>query len=497
MCYLFQNGRTLDQQAEELLNILPTRGRDAFQKFCDALREDMQDEIVDLYLDLDPDSLDGRDVDKNSVQETRSSVGSEESQEVAALGSAADVKCSKNRADDCEASVSRSPAEFADVSKTVAPVGLSICEEFQQQTYRRSFEPSVIRTSQDNVDSVQSVCQKYIEPHALNRSVGGCGLQQSELDQQARMFYQNSILRPENAPSTVFSATGGQRLIDPSSTPYNILEKDSVPKFYNSVSPMLQRDSSPLRSNKSLPTEYESPVKDYDASQYIPSYHIPSSPSLSNHLSSYKDNIEQLQHSPHKIQLPSMPTSPNVFKNIPGDLNGARVLERFEKPLGVNDHGMERGQILFNESMNNSGIPIQAEMQRESPLKNIGDNFRANAEFQRNNSDQENKLFTQRQSYPTHTSIQDYQPKYVNEREFFELQGYKELQLTNSSDNREMFTLPRHIERVSEELVNRGENAVPRLTRLDSVGKCALIEPRHEKTFILHMQKQRRRSAAL
>ena len=480
---VFQNGRTLDQQAEELLNILPTRGRDAFQKFCDALREDMQDEIVDLYLDLDSESLDGRDVDRNSVQETRSSVGSEESQEVAALGSAADVKCSKNRADDSEASVSRSPAELKDVSKTVAPVGLSICEEFQQQTYRRSFEPSaVVRTPQDNVDSVQSVCQKYIDTHGLSKSVGGCGLQQSELDQQARMFYQNSIIRPENAPSAVFSATSGQRLIDHSSTPYNISEKDSVPKFYNLVNPLLQRDNSPHRPNTSLPIKYESPVKDYAlptkyespvkdhvASQYIPSYHIPSSPSLSNHLSSYKDNIEQLQHSPHKIQPPVLP---NVFKNIPGDLNGARVLERFEKPLGDNDHGMERGQILFNESKNHSGIPVQAEMQKESSLKNIGDNFRANAEFRRINSDQENKLFTQRQSYSTHASIQDYQPKYVNEREFIELQGYKELQLTNSSDNREMFTLPRHIERVSEELVSRGENAVPRLTRLDSVGKC-------------------------
>ena len=426
----------------------------------------MQDEIVDLYLDLDPEVVDGKEEDKNSVQETGSSIGSEESQETLA-----DTKCCKSQADNIQASVSRSGGEVADVSKTVAPVGLSICEEFQQQTYRRSFEPSVVRTSQDNVDSVQSACQKYVEPHAVSRPVGGCSLQQSELDQQARMFYQNSMLHPENAPSAVFSVTNGQRLLTPSSLPYNILEKDSAQKVYSPVNPLLQRDSSPFRPSTSLPTKYESPVKDIIASQYIPSYHTPSSPLLNHRLSPYKDNIEQLQHSPHKIQPPS---SPKVFKNIPGDLNGARVLERYEKHLGDNDQDSERGQILVRENLNHSVIPILA----ESPLKNIENNFGTKVEFHRNNlhSDQENKTHTHRQSYPTHASIQDHQPKYVNEREFMELQGYKELQSTNSPDKRELFSLPRHIERVfpdraSEELVNRGDNSDPRLARLDSVGK--------------------------
>ena len=469
--FFFQNGRSLDQQAEELLNLLPTRGRDTFQKFCDALREDMQDEIVDLY--LVPESSDVKEDDKNSIQETVSNAGSEESQDSVAAGSGADMKCSKNEADDRQVSVSRSAAEVAEVSKTVSPVGLSICEEFQQQTYRRSFEPSLVRTSQDNVDSGQSAYQTCIEPHALNRSVGG--LQQSELDHQARIFYQNSILHPENASSAVFSVTNGQRIIG-SGLPYNKLEKDSVPKCYSPVNPLLQRGSSPIRPDASLPTKYESPVKDNVASQYIPSYRIPTSPSLVHHLSPYKDSIEQLQHSPHKIQPPS---SPLVFKNIQGDLNGARLIERFDKPPGDRDYGMERGQIRGNESRHQSGILFQSETQRKNYIKNSGDNSCTNIAFQRSNSDQENDTFTLRQSHPSNAAIQDFQPKYVNEREFMELQGHRERQLSNS-DDREMFTLPRHIERmcperVTEEILNRGENLIPRLARLDSVGKCAQI----------------------
>ena len=48
--FLFQHNRSPDQQAEELLNLLPTRGPKAFDAFCDSLKEDLQEHVVDLYL---------------------------------------------------------------------------------------------------------------------------------------------------------------------------------------------------------------------------------------------------------------------------------------------------------------------------------------------------------------------------------------------------------------------------------------------------------------
>ncbi|XP_071109300.1 caspase-2-like [Haliotis cracherodii] len=43
-----QYNRPPDQQVEELLNVLPTRGPEAFSKFCEALKEDDQEHVLDL-----------------------------------------------------------------------------------------------------------------------------------------------------------------------------------------------------------------------------------------------------------------------------------------------------------------------------------------------------------------------------------------------------------------------------------------------------------------
>ncbi|VDI15888.1 caspase 2 [Mytilus galloprovincialis] len=50
MVRTIQHNRSPDQQAEELLNLLPTRGPKAFDAFCDSLKEDLQEHVVDLYL---------------------------------------------------------------------------------------------------------------------------------------------------------------------------------------------------------------------------------------------------------------------------------------------------------------------------------------------------------------------------------------------------------------------------------------------------------------
>ncbi|KAL5013599.1 hypothetical protein ScPMuIL_007869 [Solemya velum] len=45
-----QNGRAADQQVEELLDIIPTRGPESFQLFCQALIADDQENVVNSYL---------------------------------------------------------------------------------------------------------------------------------------------------------------------------------------------------------------------------------------------------------------------------------------------------------------------------------------------------------------------------------------------------------------------------------------------------------------
>ncbi|XP_041377847.1 caspase-2-like [Gigantopelta aegis] len=52
MVRTIQHNHSPDQQAEELLTIIPTRGPDAFSKFCDALIADDQQHVVDLYLKI-------------------------------------------------------------------------------------------------------------------------------------------------------------------------------------------------------------------------------------------------------------------------------------------------------------------------------------------------------------------------------------------------------------------------------------------------------------
>ena len=48
--YFFQHNKSPDQQAEALLDTLVLRGPDAFEQFCEALKADFQEHIVDLYL---------------------------------------------------------------------------------------------------------------------------------------------------------------------------------------------------------------------------------------------------------------------------------------------------------------------------------------------------------------------------------------------------------------------------------------------------------------
>ncbi|XP_064611809.1 caspase-2-like [Liolophura sinensis] len=64
MVRTIQHGKTPDQQAEDLLNILPTRGPKAFDLFCESLEADDQSELVRLYLRGDGNL--GKDEDDSS-----------------------------------------------------------------------------------------------------------------------------------------------------------------------------------------------------------------------------------------------------------------------------------------------------------------------------------------------------------------------------------------------------------------------------------------------
>ena len=475
---VFQNGRTLDQQAEELLNVLETRGRSAFKHFCDALRDDFQEEIVELYLETDSSGTDTKEDDKSSVQESASNAGSEESRDSTSLpgdtesSRETDIKTSTCVADVAQIPRSRS-VEVAAISKAVAPIGMSVCEEFQQQTFRRSFEPSIVRTSQDSVDSCQPGYHKNIDQYTLSGSERS--VQQNELDRQARLFYENSILHPEMATSAVYSVSDGQRILNPNSS--HKLEKDSFQRLSNAANPLLERDS-PLKSNTCLPA-YSSPMTaDKLLSQKIPSFHLSSLPSSHLNIPAYQAGVDTLKYSPHKSI-----SSPLVFEKA-DNLNGASVSERLSMQQNLTDrhgehyHGDNQPERIptreVHEIQQPSDILLKPGLRTDRVQEMGRADMNRNTIASVNTSGQENIMH--RQVNPSVSSVKDSEPKHcMNEREFIELHGYRERQ-TLRSDEREMFMFPRRIERMyperlGEELQNKGENSIPRLARVDSVGE--------------------------
>ena len=461
---MFQNGRTLDQQAEELLNVLEQRGRNAFKLFCDALRDDFQEEIVELY--LESESSDTKDDDRTSVQETSSVQGSEDSQSSLSetLREAENGKVSKCLPE--ETGVLGSAANGTEIPKPVAVTGISVCEEFQQQTYRRSIEPSLPlpRTSQDSVDSCHSGLPRTFDQIALIRSESD--LQRRQLEQEARSFYENSILNHENPSGRVFTVLNGQRVINPVS-PFRSFEKDSVEKLASPVNPIVERDS-PLKSGAHFPLYEHSLNKDSVTAQKIPSFHSSSSnsPLFS---SSYQDSIEKLHYSPHKFPPNSKPF---VFETVVRDLNGAKHSDMFYKTKELSDH-IGANEFERNLPGYQAGIsPVVESFRANKQVAERGDLDR-NVIPSRSYLNQENEIY--RQLNPSVSSVQESKSKYSSsERDFMEIPMYKEREVLNSGE-REMFSLPRHVERVcserSEELQEKGNYSMQRLARNDSVGK--------------------------
>ena len=518
--------------------MLEQRGRDAFTHFCDALRDDFQEEIVELYLQAEPSESDTKEDSKSCIQESASIVASDDNQSTLSESSreADNAKVSKSIPENVNAL--ETAIDDRELAKPVTVSGISVC--VQQQMFRQ-IEPSPSGVSQDNVDSFMN--RSGIQTGSPRKITDQIALRQSEkelqwrqLEQDARAFYETSILNPEKSSSTVFSVVNGQR-VDHSGSPFKHFEKDSSESFSkslkgdfvnpllerdtvnplfgrdavnsmqgkellnpllgkgsvnlferNSVNPLLSRDSinpllerdSPLKVGASIPMYEHSLSKDSIAAQQIPSFHVSSSHSPL--LSSFQDSRERLQYSPFKH---SSNSKPFVFKNVARDLNGAKTCEMLpntkELPgsMAVNDYEINLKQAMnmqVNAGALSAGGSIEVRNKSEGRVER-------DVPLGVKHFNQENEIY--RQFSHSIPSVQNSESKYSSsERDFMEIQMYRERQ-NGSSGEKEMLTLPRHVERMCPERVvegqglhEKGDYSVQRLARNDSVGKlyCAWIK---------------------
>ena len=520
-----------------MLNVLEQRGRNAFTHFCDALRDDFQEEIVELYLQPESSESNTKEDSKSCIQESASIVASDDNQSTLSeptreADSAKVSKCIPENVNVLETAV-----DDRELAMPVTVSGISVC--VQQQMFRQ-IEPSPTRVSQDNVDSFMT--RSGIQTGSPRKITDQIALRQSEkelqwrqLEQDARAFYETSILNPEKSSSAVFSVVNGQR-VDHSGSPFKLFEKDSGESFSkslkgdfvnpllekepvnplfgrdamnsmqgqefpnpllgkgsvnlferNSVNPLLSRDSinpllerdSPLKVGASIPTYEHSLSKDSIAAQQIPSFHVSSSHSPL--LSSFQDSRERLQYSPYKH---SSNSKPFVFENVARDLNGAKTCEMFPNskviPGSMASNDYERQKQAMNMQVNaevlSTGDSLEVRNKSEGRVER-------DIPLGVKNFNQENVIYRQ-YSHPI-PSVQNSESKYSSsERDFMEIQMYKERQ-NGGSGEREMLTLPRHVERMCPERVvegqgshEKGDYSVQRLARNDSVGKlyCAWIK---------------------
>lgn len=154
-----KNGKTEDEQAEDLLDYLPKsgQGEKTFDLFCEALIADSQSNIVKSY--LKPEST----KDEKTKTDTEESTSCSSDNKVLQLGG---TTCSQAAQDEHGQSRDGSVA-----SPGYGPT-VAIREEFQQQLYRRSIEPRDLQRSQSS-------------PVMENSS-----------EHEARYLYENSLRNP-------------------------------------------------------------------------------------------------------------------------------------------------------------------------------------------------------------------------------------------------------------------------------------------------------------
>lgn len=160
--YFLQNGKTEDDQAEELLDFLPKSeaGAETFDLFCEALIADSQGHIVKCYLKTEQaeDKKDG------------AAAGSDKQEETEAVSVSQSVVPDNVQVRDSAVTDGDRAGPSRGTPSLIPPVAIQ--EEFQQQMYRRSIEPRTLQHTQS------SPC--------FDR----------ESEHEARLLYQTSLRNP-------------------------------------------------------------------------------------------------------------------------------------------------------------------------------------------------------------------------------------------------------------------------------------------------------------
>ncbi|XP_052284327.1 uncharacterized protein LOC127880891 isoform X2 [Dreissena polymorpha] len=168
-----KNGRTLDQQAEELLDILPQCGSKAFSLFCQALIADKQSEVVSLYLtpesELSPENAGSQQNDKGAATPVQETVNSKST-----------GMCNLSGPSSSESSSDRE----------ALPV--TVHEDYTQESYRRNLEPGEL---------------VYVDANRREQFSGRSGV---DSEHEARFIYKNSLLDPSGVSRSITTVLMGQ-----------------------------------------------------------------------------------------------------------------------------------------------------------------------------------------------------------------------------------------------------------------------------------------------
>lgn len=448
---LFQSLRTLDEQCEELLDILPQSGSKAFQLFCEALKADGQEEIVSLYLKPTETESSSNETKPAGVEEsggsaTVSSQNSVTRETTAQASSASQVAAPSDSNTINTATVIDGSSNSVHLRQTVSPSRPgAVCEETRQQYYRHSVEP------------VQStVFQQTSEPN----------------EHEARFLYRSQPYSPKT--ESLYS------LIADNS--YSRSEKERMlleMGVHLPVTDLLQRFGA-CDSKFNL-------LREYGNSKYESLIVKDSGPGPENLNFEVTSTFNQRSVRP-----------PHVFKQSPGK---SSIPSRVQNQGSIGEiENLENKQTFVNSSKQlhslneNNCFPGKVvndcERQlKDSPNRLIGNVRQEVREVVNRSPSLPSRQFTassddgfklREAHYNSQTSLT---PSTLPGREFYEMPRHVEVN-SKFSDERCMVSFPRHVEQLlpvshhpdlyQEEFSSRAENPQSRLVRNDSVGKKQL-----------------------
>lgn len=423
------------------MDILPQSGSKAFQLFCEALKADGQEEIVTLY--LKPTETESSNettpagVEESGGSATASSQNSVTRETTVQGSSASQVAAPSDSNTTNTATVTDGSSNSINLRQTLSPSRpAAVCEETQQQYYRRSVEP------------VQStVFQQTSEPN----------------EHEARFLYRSQPYSPKT--ESLYS------LIADNS--YSRSEKERMlleMGVHLPVTDLLQRFGA-CGSKFNL-------LREYGNSKYESLIVKDSGPRPENLNFEIASTINQ-----RSVRPPHVFKQSPVKSSIPSRVQNQAAIGEMEK-LENKQTFVNCSKLLPSLNENNcfpGEVANDCERQlKDSPNRLIGNVRQQEVREVVNRSPSlPSRQFTA-MHYNSQTSLT---PPTLPGREFYEMPRHVEVN-SKFSDERCMVSFPRHVEQLlpvsghpdlyQEEFSSRAENLQSRLVRNDSVGKKQL-----------------------